>query len=72
MREIALLGKSPEEKAEMEKRYQECDRLTAERSTYWSCCCGLDHVPGCKTARTEWAVKLGLGIILGLVLCWIF
>lgn len=29
----------------------EYDRRTAEMSSYWACCCGLDHVAGCKVQR---------------------
>ena len=46
----------------------EVDRRIASRSTYWGCCCGFDHVPGCKTHRTEIITKTVGLVLIGLLL----
>lgn len=61
-----FLSLTPEEQI----RRIETDRITAQRSTYWGCCCGLDHVANCKVRRTEWVVKVIAGCLIGSAVYW--
>ena len=48
---------------------RECDRRMARNSTYGSCGCGFDHVPGCRTRVTERFISWGI-IIVGVMGSW--
>ena len=45
------------------------DRQVATQSTYWSCTCGFDHVPGCKAGRTT-RIFIGGVVLAAVVSVW--